>query len=63
TPSLESVRVLSLSIRVTFLASRFPSTTIHQPPKVIQSNSHNCLKISPNSTIISTTADHHLVSP
>ncbi|RRT58174.1 hypothetical protein B296_00032262, partial [Ensete ventricosum] len=45
TPSLESPRVLTLGIRAAFLASRCPSTTIHQPPIAIQSNFHNCLKI------------------
>ncbi|RWW64984.1 hypothetical protein BHE74_00027764 [Ensete ventricosum] len=38
TPSLESVRVLTLGIREAFLASRCPSTAV-------QSNSHICVKI------------------
>ncbi|RWW62670.1 hypothetical protein BHE74_00030194, partial [Ensete ventricosum] len=44
-PSLESTRVLTLGIRVASLASRCPSTAIHQSSIAIQSNSHNCLKI------------------
>ncbi|RRT69404.1 hypothetical protein B296_00012965 [Ensete ventricosum] len=38
TPSLESIRVLTLHIIAVFLVSRCPSTTA-------QSNSHNSLKI------------------
>ncbi|RWW03430.1 hypothetical protein GW17_00033409 [Ensete ventricosum] len=45
TPSLESIIVLTLGIRATFLASRCPSTAIHHPSAVALSNSHNCLKI------------------
>ncbi|RWW43370.1 hypothetical protein BHE74_00050983, partial [Ensete ventricosum] len=42
TPSLESIRVLTLGNRAAFLASHCPSTAIHQPPTAVQSNSHNC---------------------
>ncbi|RZR87240.1 hypothetical protein BHM03_00014620, partial [Ensete ventricosum] len=43
--SLESAKVLTLGIRVVFIASRCPSTAIHQPSIVIPSNSHNFLQI------------------
>ncbi|RZR91556.1 hypothetical protein BHM03_00019696, partial [Ensete ventricosum] len=62
-PKLIISKVLTLGIRAAFLVSRCPSTTIHHPSTVAQSNSHNCLKMLPNSIVIPTTADYPLMSP
>ncbi|THU47759.1 hypothetical protein C4D60_Mb09t19040 [Musa balbisiana] len=64
TPSLESERVLTLGIRVAFLASRCPfhshPSSLHSRPKQFP---QLLKRSSPNPAVISTTADHLLISP
>ncbi|RWW66514.1 hypothetical protein BHE74_00026123 [Ensete ventricosum] len=63
TPSLESIRVLILGIIAIFLhlaALPQPSISPPQPSKAILTIAR---RSSPNSAVISTIADHPLISP